>query len=157
MANLTVQFPSTQWFEHLAARMNDQRAKYQNFGFVTARAVFKITGTPVGNRNFGLVFDGFECLEVHELADDAIASFDPDWVIEGGYATWKEMVQNIKAHGEADPDHTLNRLCLLGHPLKVHGEDQTRVDVFYRQLFSFQAFIDEAAGVDTGFAQEKEK
>ncbi len=152
MANPAAQFPSTDWFEHLAARMNDQRAKYQNFGFVTARAVFAITGTPAGNRNFGLVFDGFECLEVHELADNAIASFDPDWVMEGGYSTWKEMVQNIKAHGEADPDHTLNRLCLLGHPLKVHGEDQTRVDVFYRQLFSFQAFIDESAGVETSFA-----
>ncbi|HKD69731.1 MAG TPA: hypothetical protein VKB84_23030 [Candidatus Binataceae bacterium] len=152
MSNPAVQFPSTQWFEHLAARMNDQRAKYQNFGFVTARAVFRIAGTPAGTRNFGLTFDGFECLEVRELADGAVAPFDPDWIIEGDYSTWKEMVANIKAHGEADPDHTLNRLCLLGHPLKVHGEDQTRVDVFYRQLFSFQAFIDESAALETSFA-----
>ena len=35
----------------------------------------------------------------------------------------------------------------------AHGmDDQTRVDIFYRQLFSFQAFIDEAAGVETSFA-----
>jgi hypothetical protein len=152
MANPAAQFPSRQWFEQLAARMNEQRAKYQNFGFVTARAVFRIRGTPSGDRNFGLVFDGFECLEVHELDDAAVAGFDPDWIMEGDYAIWKEMVQNIKSHGEADPDHTLNRLCLLGHPLKIHGEDQTRVDVFYRQLFSFQAFVNEAAGVDTAFA-----
>ena len=152
MANPAVEFPSRPWFEHLAARMNEQRAKYQNFGFVTARAIFRITGAPAGNRNFGLTFDGFECLEVTELDEAAAARFDPDWIIEGDYATWKEMVQNINAHGEADPDHTLNRLCLLGHPLKVYGDDQTRVDIFYRQLFSFQAFIDEAAGIDTSFA-----
>jgi hypothetical protein len=152
MANPAAQFPSTQWFEQLAARMNEQRAKYQNFGFVSARAVFRITGTPSGNRNFGLVFDGFECLEVHELTDSTAAGFDPDWMLEGDYATWKEMVQNIKAHSEADVDHTLNRLCLLGHPMRVHGEDQTRVDVFYRQLFSFQAFINESAAVETVFA-----
>jgi hypothetical protein len=151
MASAT-QFPSTQWFEHLAARMNEQRAKYQNFGFVTARTVFRIIGAPGGNRNFGLVFDGFECLEVHDLADGAIGGFDPDWMMEGDYATWKEMIQSIKAHGEADADHTLNRLCLLGHPMKVRGEDQTRVDVFYRQLFSFQAFINECAGIETTFA-----
>lgn len=152
MANPAVEFPSTKWFEHLAARMNDQRAKYQNFGFVTARAIFIVNGTAAGVRRFGLVFDGFECVEVRELKDGDLASFDPDWILEGDYATWKEMVQNIKAHGEADPDHTLNRLCLLGHPLKVHGEDQTRVDIFYRQLFSFQAFIDESAAVETSFA-----
>jgi hypothetical protein len=152
MANSAVEFPSDQWFRHLAARMNEQRAKYQNFGFVTARAVFRINGTPGGSRDFGLVFDGFECIEVRELGAGDVASFDPDWILEGDYATWKEMIQNIKAHGEADPNHTLNRLCLLGHPLKVHGEDQTRVDVFYRQLFSFQAFIDESAAVETSFA-----
>jgi hypothetical protein len=152
MADSAVQFPSTKWFEHLAARMNEQRAKYQNFGFVTARAVFRINGTPAGSRDFGLVFDGFECIEVRELGRGEAAPFDPDWILEGDCATWKEMIQNIKAHGEADPDHTLNRLCLLGHPLKVHGEDQTRVDIFYRQLFSFQAFIDESAAVETSFA-----
>lgn len=152
MANSAAEFPSRQWFELLAARMNEQRAKYQNFGFVTARAVFRIIGTPAGNRNFGLVFDGFECLEVTQLDDRAVAGFDPDWIIEGDYATWKEMISSIKAHGEADPDHTLNRLCLLGHPLKVYGDDQTRVDIFFRQLFSFQAFIDEAATVETSFA-----
>lgn len=151
MANPSAPFPSVQWFQLLAARMNEQRAKYQNFGFVTARAVFKINGAPAGDRNFGLLFDGFECLEVQELAGGAIAAFDPDWMIEGDYATWKEMVQNIEQHGEADPDHTLNRLCLLGHPLKIQGEDQTRVDIFYRQLFSFQAFIDESAAVETHF------
>jgi hypothetical protein len=152
MANSAVQFPSAQWFQHLAERMNEQRAKYQNFGFVTARAIFRIIGTPSGNRSFGLVFDGFECLEVTELKDAECGAFDPDWIIEGDYATWKEMAQNIREHGEADPDHTLNRLCLLGHPLKVYGDDQTRVDIFFRQLFSFQAYIDEAAGVETSFA-----
>lgn len=94
-------FPSTQWFELLAGRMNEQRAKYQNFGFVSARAVFRILDTPGGNRNFGLVFDGLECVEIRELADSEIASFDPDWTLDGNHATWKEMVENIKAHGEA--------------------------------------------------------
>ena len=145
-------FPSTQWFELLAGRMNEQRAKYQNFGFVSARAVFRIFDTPGGNRNFGLVFDGLECVEIRELADSEVASFDPDWTLDGNHATWKEMVENIKAHGEADPDHTLNRLCLLRHPFKVHGADQMRVDIFYRQLFSFQAFINESATIETNFA-----
>ena len=152
MATPSASFPSTQWFELLAAQMNEQRAKYQNFGFVTARAVFRIAGTPAGDRNFGLVFDGFECIEIRDLAAPELAAFDPDWTLDGDYAAWKEMVQNIRANGEADPDHTLNRLSLLRHPFKVHGEDQTRVDVFYRQLFSFQAFINESAAIETNFA-----
>jgi hypothetical protein len=83
--------------------MNEQRAKYQNFGFVTARAIFRITGAPAGNRNFGLTFDGFECLEVTELDEAAAAGFDPDWIIEGDYATWKEMVRTSRRTAKPTP------------------------------------------------------
>jgi hypothetical protein len=151
---LEAEFPSARWFASLQQRMNEQRAKYERYGFMDSVAVFRVTGDLAlsQNRNFGLKFDGYECVEVRELKDDEIDVFDPDWIFEAPYDAWKEMIQNIRANGAADSDHTLNRLSLLGHPFKIHGKDQTRVDIFFRQQFSFQEFIDESATIDTTFA-----
>ena len=79
-------------------------------------------------------------------------TFDPDWVLEGAYDGWEEMIESIRANGRADADHTLNRFSLLRHPCDVHGEDQTRVDLFHRLQITFQECIDESASVDTAFS-----
>ena len=82
---------------------------------------------------------------------DEIEDYDPDWILEGDLDTWREMIENIKANGRADSDHTLNRLSLLQHPFRIYGADQTRVDQFHRQALSFQEFVDASAALDTTF------
>ena len=146
-------FPSVEWFQSLQGLMNGQRNKYERYGFADSRAIFAVkAGDGAGNdRYFATIFDTYDCTEVKELGAAQVKSFDADWLYEGGYADWKEMIENIKANGHADLDHSLNRLSLLKHPFRVYGEDQMRVDLFYRQQFTFQEFIDECSGVDTDF------
>ena len=134
--------------------MNDQTEKSRRFGFVDSRGIFSVKADDVMDRDrfFGAVFEVYECVNVQELSTDEVRGFDPDWVFEGAYDGWKEMIESIRANGRADADHTLNRLSLLRHPFDVHGEDQTRVDLFHRLQITFQEFIDESASVDTVFS-----
>ncbi len=142
-------FPSIEWFQALQKRMNEQEEKYKLLGFVDARGVFGVKGNGSKDRYFGAVFDTYDCAEVKELSQDELKKFDYDWIFEGDYADWKEMLQNIKANGHADADHSLNRLSLLKHPFRIHGDDQMRVDMFYRLQATFQEFMDDSAVIDT--------
>jgi hypothetical protein len=148
-----VKFPSADWFRAIQARMNAQEAKYRDLGYADSRGVFHVAaGGPLpADRYFGLTFEVYGCVDVRELSEAELESFDPDWIFRGSYPDWREMIANIRAHGRADADHTLNRLSLLKHPFRVHGADPMRVDLFHRQQASFQEFIDESASVDTEF------
>ncbi len=147
-------FPSVEWFQALGELMNAQTEKYRRFGFVDSRGVFSVKANDEMDRDrfFGAVFEVYECVDVQELSAAEVRGFDPDWVFKGAYGDWKEMIENIRVNGRADSDHTLNRLSLLRHPFDVHGEDQTRVDLFHRLQITFQEFIDESASVDTAFS-----
>jgi hypothetical protein len=133
--------------------MNDQEAKYRDLGYVDSRGVFHIEadGGRPRDRYYALTFELYGCVEVREITAAELEAFDADWIYSGSYADWREMIANIRAHGQADADHTLNRLSLLKHPFRVHGADPMRVDLFHRQQASFQEFIDESASVDTEF------
>ncbi len=149
----TVAFPSLDWFRALQERMNAAEERYRTYGYADARVVFKIDANDrlPHTRLFGLVFETYGCAEVRELQESDTEGFDCDFILQGPYKAWREMIENVQANGQADPDHTLNRLSLLQHPFSIHGTDQLRVDLFFRQQFSFQAFIDESAAVETSF------
>ncbi len=149
--NAQVAFPSVAWFQALQARMNSQQEKYRDFGFAECKGVFRITPDSVSGktRSFGVTFSTYECTEVCELGEAELSAYDADWVLEGPFKAWAEMIANIKVHGKADSDHTLNRLSLLQHPFRIGGSDQTRTDIFFRQQLTFQEFIDESAAVAT--------
>jgi hypothetical protein len=69
-------------------------------------------------------------------------------VLEGEIEAWKEMVENIQAHGAADLTHTLNYLTLPDWPLRLvpaSAEGQLDVDRFYRYIETLQEFFNEAA------------
>ena len=76
-------------------------------------------------------------------------------ILEGDYAAWKEMVENIHQNGHADLTHTLNYLTLPDWPLRLvpvdEGEGQLDVDRFYRYNQTLQEFFDEAAALETLF------
>ena len=140
-------FPSVEFFRVLQRSMNDNPDKFRALGFTDSRAVFAVRADDElkSDRYFGAVFEVYDCTEICELEAGEVEGFDPDWILEADCADWREMIANIRAEGAADSDHTLNRLSLLGHPFRIHGADQTRVDVFHRQQLSYQEFFDQAS------------
>jgi hypothetical protein len=77
-------------------------------------------------------------------------------LVQGDYAAWREMVENIQACGGADLTHTLNYLTLPDWPLHLLPLDesggQLDADRFYRYIESLQEFFNEAAWVATRMA-----
>ena len=141
-----VHFPSLQWFQSLRALMNESEEKYRALGYADSKGVFK-----VGGLAYSLVFEVHRCSSVRELAEGEIERYDPDWIIEGELGDWREMIENIKANGRADSEHTLKGLSLPEHPFRLYGADRGRVDRFHRQALSFQEFLDSSAVLDTTF------
>ncbi len=147
----TVRFPSLEFFEAMQRRMNQDEAKYRAIGVMDVLVGIRVQadGDMEQTRLYTFMFDGYACGEVGEVRDGGEP--DLDFVLEGPYGAWKEMFQNIQAHGRADTKHTLNHLTMLDDPLRVAGPDQYRVDKLYRFNYSLQVFLEEAAGIDTEF------
>jgi hypothetical protein len=149
-------FPSVAWFERLADRMAGQADKYTRLGTLDITLVPRIVFPDGHAELYSLSFQCYACERVeHPGSVGEIAGRHPV-IMEGEYAAWKEMVENIRAHGHADLQHTLNYLTLPDWPFRLspvdEGEGQLDVDRFYRYNESLQAFFDEAAAVETDFA-----
>lgn len=146
----TLRFASTQWFEALAARMNAEAERYRRLGSIDCTMVVKVDG-PGRADLFEIVFESFGAKSVRRLArlEDAAPRH---FVLEASLAVWREMIENIRAHGSADLRHTLNYLTFPDDPMRVSGPDQLETDAFYRYNESLQCFFDGAAGVATSYA-----
>ncbi len=147
-----MKFPSSEWFRSLQEKAAAKPDRFKKLGFADAAVGIKIEadnglGESVG---YVLAFEGYGCKRVDEvkLPEGAV-----DFVIEGTYSTWKEMIENIRAHGEADLEHTLNFLSIRGEPLSVVAQDQLKADLFYRYNQTFQEFFNGAAEVETEFTE----
>jgi hypothetical protein len=100
---------------------------------------------------FILTFQAFRCERVQAGSDDDL--FDADFYLEMEAEQWREMLENIKAHGGADARHTLNTLDLRlpgGIASNATG-DQYQADLFFRYNESLQRFIDLSARLETVF------
>ena len=89
-------------------------------------------------------------MQIFERIED---SSQEHFVIEATFETWREMIENIYAHGEPDLAHTLNYLTFPDDPMVVSGPDQLQIDAFYRYNQSLQRFFNGAARVATRYAQ----
>lgn len=149
-------FPSLPWFQQLADRMAAQPEKYRRLGPVDLTLVPRITFPDGRTEQYALAFEGYRCRQVSQPSVPAAATGEHAVLIEGDYAAWKEMVANIRGHGRADLQHTLNSLTLPDWPLRLvpldDGQGQLDVDRFYRYNESLQEFFNEAAAVETRFA-----
>ncbi|MPZ98898.1 MAG: hypothetical protein GEU80_06070 [Dehalococcoidia bacterium] len=146
MANLT--FPSTEWFEKLAAITREDEA-YRKFGRLNAVVVFKI-----GEKHIKANFD---VLNIHEIAEvDPEFSRDADFVIELEPGQWREMLDDIKQNGHASQEWTLNTLDLrLDDPIHTNlMEDGFKADMFFRYNPSLQRFFDNASQLEYVFDME---
>jgi hypothetical protein len=151
-----VTFPSVEWFRRLGAAMAAAPERYRKIGPMNLTLVPRIVMPDGTTRTFVLRFDGFRCASIDE-AVAADASCGPHPVaLEGEYAHWREMIDDIRAHGGADLSHTLNFLTLPDWPLRIVPLDeaagQLDADRFYRYIESLQEFFNEAAHVETRMA-----
>ena len=152
---MTETFPSASWFRGLADRMAVAPEKYRQLGALDLTLVPRIVFPDGRAELFSLAFEGNRCRAVEHLADASKIAGRHPVILEGEYGAWKEMVENIRQHGGADLQHTLNYLTLPDWPLRLvpvdDGEGQLDVDRFYRYIETLQEFFDEAAAVDTRF------
>jgi hypothetical protein len=68
-----------------------------------------------------------------------------DFTLEGSHEAWREMFNNIRAHGRADSDHSINTLTHFGEKISVIYDDPDGHDKLYRFVESIQEFFDLAA------------
>jgi len=137
-------FPSVDWFETLREEVN-QDPRFRALGSCDA-----VVGVKVGARVFSLTFEAFECSGVAEI--DVPGLRDVDFYLEMSPKEWREVIQNIRANGKADPKHTLNSLDLTRPGGILRSKDALLRLSFYRYYLSLQFFFDAAAKVETAFA-----
>lgn len=142
---MTVDFPSVEWFEALKELVNGDEA-YRRIGTCDARVGISI---PDRQKHYLLTFEAFECLGAREVTQ--AEAEDADFYLEMPYEGWKEMLRNIKEHGGADLQHTLNTLDLNDPQGLARSRDGYRRDLFYRFNESFQYFFDASHRLDTRF------
>lgn len=136
-------FPSIEWFQALREVVN-QDEQYRHFGTCDA-----VMGLRIGEETYQVTFDAFDVTDVARI--DAGDLRDCDFYLEMPPEAWREMIENIRAHGGADLDHTLNTLDFnLGQI--AHSDDELRRDLFFRYNQSFQQFLDDSRLIETQFA-----
>jgi hypothetical protein len=143
-----VAFPSVEWFEALGQKVDADRDLFRRLGYFDANMGVKIDANGAGAKGYVVEFEGYGVKDVHASADP---EREADFTIEGALDAWTDMVGNIRAHGEPDLQHTLNRMTMAGTPLKVVASDQLQTDLFYRFNQTIQAYFNEAANVPTEF------
>jgi hypothetical protein len=145
-----VPFPSLEWFEQLAARMNDSRARQEQLGYVDCVAGFRVLDGACGNgRTFEVTFEEFAATDVREAEPGEPGA---DFVLEATLATWREMIENIAAgRGRPDLTHTLNYLSHPGTPVRLVSVDPLKSDLYFRYNQSLQEFVNASASFTTTF------
>lgn len=150
-------FPSVAWFQRLADDMAAQPERYRKLGSVDLTLVPRITFPDGHSELFSLEFEGHRCRAVGRPASPADVRGRHPVIVEGELAAWREMIENIHAHGGADLTHTLNYLTLPDWPLRLvavnEDDGQLDVDRFYRYNETLQQFFDGAARLSTRFVE----
>lgn len=142
-----MQFPSVEWFEAVQKEARAEEETFRRMGYCDATVLFE-SQSGQGDRRFLLLFEDYGLTSVRELAPNDAA--DADFSLTADESVWREMIQNIQSHGEADLDHTLNKLQLPG-TVRLGAEDQQKADLFYRYNQTFQEFFNLSSRVATEF------
>jgi len=144
---MSVRFPSVEFFTALQGRMREAAERFRRLGYFDTTFVVRVrNGT---ERSFVLRFEVFDCVDVREVK--SLADGPVDFVLEGGLDAWREMLDNIRGHGQADANHTINTLTHFGEKIRVLYDDPDGHDKLYRFVESIQQFFDLAAGLDVDY------
>jgi hypothetical protein len=140
--NVMTRFPSKDFFEELAARVNANPDLFRRLGTADMTLVVRVDYDDKSDF-YEITFAGYRCTGVRQLKSFADATRS-SVVVSGPYRAWFEMIDNIAAHGRADLEHTLNTLTLMDTPLRVEADNQLDADLFYRYQQNLQEFFDGA-------------
>lgn len=141
----TAVFPSVEWFDKLAEVVQENEESHRRLGPLDCAMV-----VAVDDQCFEVTFLGYGVESVrhlYSLSDAAPSHF----VLAAPAPIWREMLENIRANGGADLEHTLASLTFHDAPMRASGPDQLQIDVFYRYNHSLQRFFDDAAEIDTTY------
>jgi hypothetical protein len=136
-------FPSVEWFEEAADRLNKSDS-FERLGTCDTDM-----GVQVGDDYYEITFEAFECSGVKEI--DAARADELDFVLVQSPEAWKDMLENIKQNGHAEHEYTLNSLDLNTETEFALGKDYTRRDAFYRFNQTLQDFFDFTATMETTY------
>ena len=143
-----MQFPSVQWFEAVQREADSEAATFRRMGFCDATMLLEHRSGD-DSRRFELAFEDYGMTSVRELGKDE--ANEAHFSLTADDAVWREMIENIHSNGEADLEHTLNRLQLPG-TVQLVASDQQNADLFYRYNQTFQEFFNLCSRVPTEFA-----
>jgi hypothetical protein len=147
---MPVSFPSTEYFNALKQKMEAAQDKFRRLGFIDTTFGVSVNNNGNGKaRNFILEFEVYELKNVREVP--SIDLKQVDFLIEGDGKVWREMIENIRRHGEADSGHDINTLTHFGEQLKVVYDDPDGHDKLYRFMESIQEFFDLSSQVEVSF------
>jgi hypothetical protein len=129
--------------------MRDAAEHFRRLGYFDT--VFAVRVCNGADRSFLLSFEVFDCVDVREVG--TLAGESVDFVLEGGCESWREMLENIRAHGRADAEHTINTLTHFGEKIRVSYDDPDGHDKLYRFVESIQEFLNLAAGLEIEYGE----
>src|SRR3990172_382089 len=138
-------FPSVEWFNAIRNIVNNDEG-YRRIGTCDTLVGVKI---PDLQKYYLLTFEAFEVADIREASEADVEG--TDFWFEMPYERWKEMIQNIKANGKADPPPTLNPIDLEDPEGFARSRDGYKRDAFYRFNQTFQYFFDVSAKIETTF------
>jgi hypothetical protein len=142
---MALRFPSLAFFEALQREMRAERERFARLGFFdTTFGIRVLPEGPGAAAEFVLGFEVFDCVRVAE----GLAGVETDFVAEGSFSAWREMLDNIHALGAADTAHSFNTLTHFGEQLSLRYDDPDLHDKAYRFAESIQEFLDLSARLD---------
>ena len=147
---MKVTFPSAEFFRALQALMQGERERFKRLGYFDATIGVRVLDAPRGTQAYVLQFEVFDCTQVRSTTD--LGSEPVDFVLEGDFEVWAEMLRNITTHGAADLEHSINTLTHLGERMRVTYDDPDGHDKLYRFAESVQQFFDLAGQLDIDFS-----
>jgi len=145
---MAIKFPSIDFFQELARRMQDNATEFEKLGFCDTVMGVKVDAE--SSHLYALTFDVFDCTDVRELASAADAELD--FTLEAPLALWKEMFESIQKNGQPEPAYTLNSLSHVGDRMAVVYDDPEGHDKFYRFIATLQAFVDQTSDMEIEWA-----
>lgn len=139
------QFPSVEWFQE-AANILNKSDSFKRLGTTDCEM-----GVQVGDQYYEIDFEAFEVKTVKQI--DARRADELDFVLVQPPERWRAMLDDIKKNGRATHEFTLNSLDLQSAEEFARGKDYHRRDAFYRFNQTFQEYFDNAAKMETTFAE----
>jgi len=144
---MAITFPSLEFFAALQAAMRADVERFRRLGFFDTTFGVRVRRDGATPAEFALAFEVFDCVRVAA----GLAGVETDFVVEGDFAAWRDMLDAIHELGAADTVHSLNTLTHFGEVLQVRYDDPDGHDKMYRFAESIQEFLDLSARVDFAY------